>query len=289
MVFHHRRYVGAELSRAALSILLPQLKRPDTTLIIRTRGGVDSSRDVDPTPETIVGAVMRPGSATRFVPIEAGGDVVGRMEREGLLLMEPGPWLEDLREVPHEQVPWSWLLTFYDGEGYPTPVINQAEKAILDVVHRSEEEHTIARLGLSDLDQDLELWIGLPGTRAGRVSRSKRHVRYTKPWASTGDLTRDAHTWWEEVVTNFNPDAGPPLLTERSITYSLTQAGELKVSVDDVEDAIEEALEIHGGDSDNPTESGDVFTIPILDGTDEGLAAAVAALQELGLTSAQET
>ncbi|WP_201465333.1 hypothetical protein [Janibacter melonis] len=268
---------------------MPQLRRPDTTLVIRTRGGVDSYKVVDPTPEAIVDAVMRPGSASRFVPIEAGGDVVGRMEREGLLLMEPGPWLEGLREVPHEQVPWSWLWMQYDGEGYPPPVINQAEKAILDVVHRSEEEHTIARLGLSDPDQDLELWIGRPGTRAGRVSRSKRHIRYTKPWASTGDLTRDAHTWWEEVVTKVNPDAGPPLTIERSITYSLTQADSLDLSLDDIEDAIEEALEVDGGDSDNPTESGDVFTIPVTGSTSAGLSAAIRTLHALGLTSAQET
>lgn len=185
-------------------------------------------------------------------------------------------------------MPWSWLSTYFVGEGYPPPEIERAEQAIIDVAKSQGEAVAIRRLGVGDVDRDVEACLDRPGARAAWVVRSKRRLGYSQPWVDTGDLEADATTWWEAFVKKINPSADTAAPSEYLLHYSLTEANSLGLTADDVEDAVDDAVAAHGGETDNPTETGDYLEIPIIGSTIAGLAAAIKTLHDLGLTSAHD-
>ncbi|WP_252975699.1 hypothetical protein [Janibacter melonis] len=292
MVFHHHRYAGKHLTRDALTALLTNMKRPSATLMIDALEEGDHVFDeVHATPDVVLEAVAQPGNTgcqPPFVNISSGGTFVARVEHNSLLVMEPGPWIDELSHLPHERVPWSWLSTYFGGEGYPPPEMERAQKAVIDEAKSQGEAVAIRRLGVGDVDRDVEAYLDRPGARAAWVARSKRRLGYSQPWVDTGDLDADATTWWDKFVKKINPSADTAAPTEHLLRYSLTEADSLGLIPDDVEEAVDDAVAAHGGETDNPTETGDYLEIPIIGSTTAGLAAAIKALHDLGLISAHE-
>lgn len=268
------------------------VKRPSCVLVVATVKGPYGYDEVQAAPEVVLEAVAQPGNPgcqPPFVNISSGGTFVARVEHNSLLVMEPGPWIDELSHLPHERVPWSWLSTYFGGEGYPPPEMERAQKAVIDVAKSQGEAVAIRRLGVGDVDRDVEAYLDRPGARAAWVARSKRRLGYSQPWVDTGDLDADATTWWDKFVKKINPSADTAAPTEHLLRYSLTEADSLGLIPDDVEEAVDDAVAAHGGETDNPTETGDYLEIPIIGSTTAGLAAAIKALHDLGLTSAHET
>ncbi|MEX1909535.1 hypothetical protein L6241_14710 [Janibacter sp. Y6] len=164
--------------------------------------------------------------------------------------------------------------------------MKRAEQAVIELAKSEGEAVAIRRLGVGDVDRDVEAYLELPGSRAYWVAHSKRRLGYSQPWVDTGDLDADAKTWWEAFVKKVNPSADTAEPSEYLLRYSLTEADSLGLTPDDVEDAVDDAVAAHGGETDNPTETGDFLEIPVVGSTTAGLAAAIKALHDLGLTSA---